>query len=593
MTPIDLSTVPARPGVYTFKGPKERVLYVGKAKSLRNRLRSYFQKGAALDTRKASMVRSIRDVSYIVTANELEALALEANLIKQYKPKFNVILRDDKNYPYLKLTVNEEWPRLEVVRKIKKDGALYFGPYVPTSGMWEALSFIRRHFNIRPCTYKLDKPMRPCLEHQMGRCPAPCAGYVERKDYLKGIEEVALFLKGQKKELIGELEHRMQVLSAQLRFEEAAKLRDRIAALMRAWETQKVIAPELGDLDVIGHHREGGRASFQVFLIRNGIMTGAKDFKKLDNVSGMPDGELMHGFIEIFYAKEIIPPPEIVLGARPDEPGSLKTWLRERRGGPIKITVPKSGIRLELLKMAAENARLRMTEKAAAVKASLGELKERLSLAVLPRRIGAFDVSTIAGAEPVGAFIYWADGEFKKDNYRHMRIKTVSGVDDYAMMAETIRRTLADIGEMGGADLILIDGGKAHLEAAMEAARGFKLSMIAVAKEPDRLFTPDSGEAVSLEDGKPSSLLLKRIRDEAHRFAVGYHRKLRGRRFLKSPLEELPGIGKKRRLALLKHFGSLDAIRKAETEELLKVPGMNRKAAAAVKEALGEEASKE
>ena len=260
-----LSSVPPKPGVYLFKGPKENVLYVGKAKNLRNRLKSYFQKSAALDSRKFSMVKNIKDFSYVVTGNELEALVLEANMIKQYKPRFNIILRDDKNYPYLKLTVNEEWPRLEVVRRIKKDGALYFGPYVPARSMWEAVVFIRRNFPIRPCKYSLDRPMRPCIQRQMGKCPAPCGGLIGKKEYMRIVEDVKLFLQGEKKELLDELEKRMERFSEELRFEEAAKIRDSINNLRHIWESQKVIAPELGDIDVIGFYGDGREAVFKIF----------------------------------------------------------------------------------------------------------------------------------------------------------------------------------------------------------------------------------------------------------------------------------------------------------------------------------------
>jgi excinuclease ABC subunit C len=578
-----LSSVPQKPGVYILKGPKERILYVGKAKNLRNRLQSYFQKSSQLDIRKSSMIRNVQDFSFIVTDNELEALALEANLIKQYKPRFNVILRDDKNYPYIRLTINDEWPRLEVVRRIKKDGSMYFGPYVPAGSMWEALAFIRRNFNIRPCKYKLDKPMRPCIQYQMGRCPAPCAGYVSRKDYMKAVDEVILFLKGQNRQLLDELQRKMQKFSDELRYEEAAKIRDRINALKRAWESQRVISPELGDIDVVGFYTEGKDAVFQVFFIRNGIMIGAKDFY-LRDIAGMPLNELMHSFLEMFYAKEIIPPEEIVTGVKPDGLRSLTAWLRQRRSSKIKITVPSEGKRLELLRMAEENARvLYRSRKSGGVEATLEELKQRLSLKALPHSIGAFDVSSISGSEAVGAFVCWADGAFRKDMYRHLKIKTVTGVDDYAMMEETVKRVLKDI-ELP--ELIIIDGGKGHLEAAKKAIGGLKLDVVAVAKRPDRAFISASDEPIWLEDHRASSLLLRKIRDEVHRFAISFHKKLRKKKLMESPLEKIPGVGKKRRLSLLKHFGSIDAIRDAEVEELAKVPGMNRKVAEAVKKTI-------
>ncbi|MGD8352462.1 MAG: excinuclease ABC subunit UvrC, partial [Nitrospirota bacterium] len=290
-----VSSSPRKPGVYIFTGPGERVLYVGKAKNLRSRISSYFQKAGDLDPRKQAMVRDIKDLNYIVTDNELEALALEANLIKQYKPRFNVILRDDKSYPYLKLTVNEEWPRLEVVRKVRRDGAMYFGPYVPSSSMREALDFIRRNFGVRPCRYRLDRPMRPCIQYQMGRCPAPCApGKISREDYMREVQDVVMFLKGKKRDLLDELRAKMARYSGEERYEDAARIRDRMEALGRAWESQKVISPELGDLDVIGCHTNGD-AAFQVFFVRNGVMVGAREFY-LRDAGVISPGELYHSF---------------------------------------------------------------------------------------------------------------------------------------------------------------------------------------------------------------------------------------------------------------------------------------------------------
>ena len=579
-----LSTLPSKPGVYILKNEKERVLYVGKAKNLRNRIRSYFQKSARLDPRKEVMVKNIRDFSYISTDNELEALALEANLIKQYRPKFNVILRDDKNYPYLKLTVNEEWPRLEVARRINKDGALYFGPYVPAGSMWAALAFIRRNFLLRGCGYLLDKPMRPCIQYQMGRCPAPCAGKIAREEYLKLVDEVRLFLKGEKKYLIEELDRKMQKFSEEMRYEDAARIRDRIQALQRAWETQKVVAPELGDIDVISLYKENSLVSFYVLFIRNGIMIGSKELL-IKNIENLPERELMHTFINQFYSKEIIPPSEIVMPALPSESKFLSKWLSQRKEGAVKISSPKAGKKKELLLMASENARLAFIDKKEGkIDKLLQELQEKLGLKKTPEDIGAFDISTISGNESVGAFIYWKDGDFKKDKYRRLRIKTVQGIDDYSMMQEAVERTIRNL-EGNMPDLIIIDGGKGHLDVAKRAVKkNIELfheppMLVAIAKEPDRAYTLTSEEPLSLDDGRPSSLLMKRIRDEAHRFAIGYHKKLRAKGLMRSPLEMIPGIGKRRRLALLRHFGSIDAIRNATINELQSLKGFNQRIA--------------
>ncbi len=579
-----LSTVPPKPGVYIFKNAKECVLYVGKAKNLRNRLRSYSQKSSKLDPRKTAMMRDVRNFTYVVTDNELEALVLEANLIKQFKPRFNVILRDDKNYPYLKLTVNEEWPRLEVVRRIKKDGALYFGPYVPAGSMWETLAFIRRNFMIRDCRYSLDKPMRPCIQHQMGRCLAPCTGLISREEYLKLIEEARLFLSAKKKDLIEGLEKKMLRLSGETRFEEAATIRDRIKALERALESQKVVAPELGDIDVIGFYRVDSEVSFETLFIRNGVMIGSKDFfiKNIENIS---DSELMHSFITQLYSKEIIPPSEIIVPMLPEEPESLKMWLGQRKGAGVKISTPKTEKKKELVDMASENARLTYRSKRELkFDDLLQDIKERLKLERLPEDIGAFDVSTISGNESVGAFVYWSEGEFRKDMYRRLKIKTVQGVDDYSMTREIIERIIKNL-EGNIPDLVIIDGGKGQLDIARKIiAKNLAIfkeppMLIAIAKDPDRVYMRKFEEPVDLEDRRRSSLLLKKIRDEAHRFAVGYHRRLREKELLRSPLERIPGIGKKRRFELLKVFGSIEGIRNATIDEIAGLKGFNKKIA--------------
>jgi excinuclease ABC subunit C len=583
-----LSLIPPGPGVYLLKGAKENILYVGKAKNLRNRLRSYFQKSAELDARKSSMVKNIKDFSYVVTSNELEALVLESNLIKQYKPKFNIILRDDKNYPYLKLTVNDEWPRLEVVRRIKKDGALYFGPYVPAGSMWEALAFIRRNFPIRPCKYSLDKPMRPCIQHQMGKCPAPCSGLISKENYKRIVEDVRLFLRGEKKELLGELEKRMERFSEELRFEEAAKIRDSINNLRHIWESQKVIAPELGDIDAIGFYRDGREAVFKIFFIRNGIMIGTKDFH-LKETEGIQTGELFHNFVEQFYAKEIIPPDEVILGQRPDEMKTLTTWLMDKKGKRVKIIARPKGKKLEILRMADENARLTFKGKGETdIKETLESLKKRLALRDVPDSIGGIDISTISGSESAGAFVYWSEGEFKKDMYRHMKIRTVEGINDYSMIEEITGRVIKNLGEKLPS-LLIIDGGRGQLESAKKAfdEAGIKnTAIISIAKKPDRAFALSLDKPVDLEDKTASSLLLKKIRDEAHRFAVSFHRKLRDKRLMESPLKKIPGIGERRRLALLRHFGSIEGIRGASVDDIAGIKGFDKKIAEKIIEAL-------
>jgi excinuclease ABC subunit C len=576
--------MPAKPGVYIFKNAKEKVLYVGKAKNLKNRLRDYFQQPSKLDDRKTSLMREVRDIAYIVTGNELEAFVLEANLIKQFRPRFNIILRDDKNYPYLKLTVNEQWPKLEVVRKIKRDGALYFGPYVPAGSMWETLAFIRKNFHIRDCRFVLDRTMRPCIQYQMGRCLAPCAGYISREEYMKLIEEIRLFLSGDRKDLIEVLKKRMLKLSDEMKFEDAANLRDRIKSIEQAWISQKVIAPELEDIDVTGFYRGDTDVSLVLLFIRKGIMIGSKDFL-IRRTGDVPDSEMMHTFMTQFYSKDILPPSEIVTSVLPVDSESLEMWLTQRKGGPVTIFQPVSGKKKELVDMATENAQfISQTRKGEKTEEVLKDIKEKLKLKKKPESIGAFDVSNISGDEAVGAFVYWADGEFKKDMYRRLKIKTVKSIDDYSMMEEIVDRM---IGNLEGylPDLVIIDGGKGHLEIARKVIERNMVilkehpSLVAVAKDPDRAYLTTARAEISLEDKSQAALLLKQIRNEAHRFAIGYHRKLREREILKSPLEKIPGVGTKRRLELLRVFGSIESIKSAGVHEIAKLKGFNKKVA--------------
>ncbi len=604
-----LSDIPDKPGVYMFKDENKTVLYVGKAKGLRSRVRSYFQKSSHLDERKAAMVKIVKDFEYTVTGNELEAFVLEANLIKQFRPRYNILLRDDKSYPYLKLTLSEQWPRLEVVRRIKKDGSKYYGPYVPSGDMWNILSFIRNTFKLPTCHYSFDRRIRPCIQHQIQKCSAPCDGRIDHDEYMKMIHEIRLLLEGKNRNLLDFLGKRMQGFSDELRFEEAAVLRDRINAIQKISESQKVVAPELGDVDVIGLCREAGRSGFKLLFIRNGIMTGYRQFE-LEHTLGETDQGLMKSFIEQFYMKEILPPHTIICSVLPEDREILSSWLSAKRDTRVFIALPERGIKRELVAMAVENAAMLLKTGQGKDKSGLEkEIAELLGLLYPPVDIGAFDISNISGSEPVGAFVYWTEGSFRKDYYRHIRMDAVEGPDDYAMMREMVRRTLGprecpqtaeDAGraaecsgqsappaapeknaEHAGVeipDLIIIDGGKGHLEAALQTmnAVGIKTNMISIAKDPDRAFIPGREAPVVLDDGRRASLLLKRIRDEVHRFAIRYHKKRRARRMLESPLEKIPGIGRKRRLELLRHFGSLEGIRKATYDEIAQLKGFNR-----------------
>jgi excinuclease ABC subunit C len=600
-----LSNVPEKPGIYIFRDRHKRALYVGKAKALRSRLRSYFQKSSSQDFRKTSMIRRVSDFEYTVTASELEALILEANLIKQHRPRFNILLRDDKNYPYLKLTINEKWPRIEVVRRIHNDRALYFGPYVPASAMWNTLSFIRNNFHIRTCKHSLERKIRPCIQHQIKRCNAPCAGLIGHKEYLNVINEVKLLLQGRNKGLLKLLDKKMQKLSDGMKFEEAAVVRDRIWAIHRISESQKVVSPSIGDVDALGFFRMGNTIIFKILFSRNGIMIGSKDFY-LKDTSGETDAYQMKNFIEQFYDKQIIPPHEILCSCLPEDAVILSSWLSQKKGTKVKVSVPRRGIKKKLVEMALENAEILAESRRNAKKETvMRELAVRLNLSPVPQDIGAFDISNISGREAAGSFVYWAEGGFVKDRYRHIKMDEVKGPDDYYMMKEMIRRTFknaefgiqnekvkderTDQGEMIRIpDLVIIDGGKGQLGAARRAMEemGIRTEMIGIAKDPDRAFLYKKKYPVSLEDGSASSLLLRRIRDEAHRFAISYHKKLRAKKTLESPLEKIHGVGRKRRFALLKHFGSIDEIKKAAPDEIAALRGFNMRIAQRISESL-------
>lgn len=579
---IELSRIPSLPGVYLFKDIKERVIYVGKAKNLRNRLKSYFQSNE-LDIRKSKMIKLVKDFSYIVTSNEYEALVLEGNLIKEYKPSFNVLLRDDKNYPYLRITTTEEWPRIDVVRKPKKDGNLYFGPYVPAQSMWEALAFIRKNFPIRTCKYNLKKPIRPCLQYQMNRCPAPCAGFINKEDYMKGVEETILFLKGQKKQLIDILYEKMKKLSDELKFEEAAKLRDQTKRLERVFSEQRVVSVNLQDVDVIGVYIENSKISVNVLFVRNGLLVGSKEY--IVTKAFYEDyEELILSIIQALYSKEVlIPPALIILQKVSENVDEIKKWLTEKRDGDVEIRISLTEEEKDLVEMAITNAKVYLDSKISPFEVVVKELKHRLILEQAPSKIGAFDVSTLFGAHSVGSFVYWQDGSFNKNFYRHLRIEQTKRIDDYSSMREIVFRIVKKFGTEEGVpkpDLILIDGGKGHLNTVLRVVNELKekLNVFAVAKAPDRLIFPD-GKELSLEDKKPSSLLLKKIRNEAHRFATSYHKKLRKKASFNSVLEKIPGIGKKRRLTLLKQFGSISKIKSATENEIACLPSFNLKVA--------------
>jgi excinuclease ABC subunit C len=591
-----LQNLPEEPGVYIMKDAKGHIIYIGKALSLWNRVRSYFQKGSKGEKTEI-MVRQIADIETIVTHSELEALALESNLIKKHRPRYNIILRDDKNYPYLRFDVKAEYPRLEVVRRLKKDGALYYGPYVPAGGMWESLALIRRTFPIAPCKieFKEDKPGRPCIQFQIGRCIAPCSGEADKTQYQDMVGQVRLFLEGKNRDLLDLLKQRMEEASEKMDYERAAELRDRIVKIEGALEKQKIISSNFENQDVVGIAFEGGRADIQTLFVRNGMLLGRKDFY-LDDVRGMTQEEVLNDFLRQFYSKEMIVPEEILLPFEVQDREVFEAWLTEKRGARAGMSVPQRGRKRELVQMASDNAAQSLREHLLSRRSKeriLMRLQEELGLKNLPRRIEAFDVSTIQGTESVASMISFEDNLPDKRNYKKFKIRTVSGQDDFASMAEVIRRRYGSAKEEGMLpDLILIDGGKGQLNATLDVLREQGIEgpdVIGLAKarsgeegsdrEFERVFLPGVEEPVILDPTSATTHLVARARDEAHRFAITYHRKLREKRAIHSELDDISGIGEVRKKALLRHFGSVEKVKQATAEDLAAVKGMSQKAA--------------
>ena len=591
-----LQNLPDAPGVYIMKDAKGHVVYIGKAVSLKSRVRSYFQKGAK-DEKTEALVRTITDLETIVTHTELEALILEATLIKKHRPRFNIILRDDKNYPYLRFDLKSEFPRLDVVRRLKKDGATYYGPYVPAGGMWELLSLIRRTFPLATCKkeFRADKPERPCVQHQIGRCMAPCSAESDQSAYRDMAGQVRLFIEGKNRDLLDMLKKRMEEASEQMEYERAAELRDRIAKIEGAFEKQKVISPGFEDQDVIGIASEGGHADIQVLFIRNGMLIGRKDFY-IAAVYGTGNEDVLADFVHQFYAKEMIVPAEVLLPFDILDREIFENWLTEKREGKVEVLVPQRGRKRELVQMASDNAAQSLREHLLSRKSKeriLMRLQEELGLRNLPRRIEAFDISTIQGTESAASMVSFENNMPDKRNYKKFKIRTVVGQDDFASMAEVVRRRYTKAKEEGiFPDLILIDGGKGQLNAALDVLKELGIEgpdVLGLAKarsgeegterEFERVFLPGVEEPVLLEPTSATTHLVARVRDEAHRFAIAYHRKLREKRAVHSELDDIQGIGEVRKKALLRYFGSIDKIRQATVEELAAVKGMSKKAA--------------
>jgi len=597
--PEKIAEFPEKPGVYIMKDKRGRIIYIGKAVSLKNRVRSYFQSPKNLPVKVASMVPKIENIEYIVTDSEVEALILECNLIKFNRPKYNILLRDDKQYPYIKIATSQPFPRLEVVRRVKKDGARYFGPYADVGAMREAIDVINKVFPIRSCKKDLSQvPLkeRPCLNYYIKRCLAPCQGSVEQEEYDEMIKNIIMFLEGKQETLIKQLREKMEEEAAKLDFEKAAILRDQISALQKVLEEQKIVSTDMTDQDIIAMARGIDTVCIQVFFVREGKLVEREPFI-LSNTKGAERKEVLTAFVKQFYNNTNFIPKEIIIEEEIEDKTTIQEWLYGKKVSKVYISIPKRGEKKKLAEMVAENARIYLEqienkderEKLKNMQA-LEELQKYLGLKDIPHRIEAFDISNTQGTESVASMVVFEEGQPKKEDYRKFKIKTVEGPNDFESMREVIfrrfkRAILGDEKFNNLPDLLLIDGGKGQLRYAREALRELGLESIftiGLAKEFEHIFVEGKEEPIVLPEDSEALYLVQRVRDEAHRFAITFHRSLRSKRNLKSALDDIPGIGKARRLALFKTFGSLEGIRQASVEELAGAPGMNKKAAQAV-----------
>ncbi|HXF91633.1 MAG TPA: excinuclease ABC subunit UvrC [Nitrospiraceae bacterium] len=590
-----LDHLPQQPGVYLFKNASGEILYVGKASVLADRVRSYFQRGTDHTPKTAVLVGQVADVETIVTRSELEALILESNLIKRHRPRFNVVLRDDKQYPYLRLPVKEDFPRLSIVRRVQKDGALYYGPYTPAGALRETLKVIRKVFPLATCEIDIDgKAERACIEFEIKRCMAPCIGNQTREEYHRIVKQVRQFLEGRDTELLEDLRAHMHAAAEREEFEEAARLRDRIFKIERTLEKQRVTQTSSTDQDVLGLARRGAAVDLQMLFVRGGLLIGRKDFFWTESAEAS-DEELVRSAIEQFYNKDGLPPKELLVPTTLADAPLIERWLSEKKGEPVRVLAPERGKKHQLVQLAEENAAAALADhlrNEETDRLATEELKRLLRLDKVPRRIEGFDISNTMGDQSVASLVVWEDGQAKKSDYRKFRIRTVAGANDFASMQEAVMRRYGEAEDLPLPDLVLIDGGLGQLAAAMEGLKRVgraELPVIGLAKargeKADRVFLPGRKNPIVLNPSSPAAHLLQRIRDEAHRFAITYHRKLRGKALIASRLDQIIGIGEIRRNALLKAFGDLDAIAQATDEELQQT-GIDSKTAAEIRKAL-------
>ncbi len=606
-----LAKLPDKPGVYLMKDARGVVLYVGKAQSLRNRVRSYWQKqspGGEIH-RIRSVIDRVADVEVTQTNSVSEALLLEANLIKRYRPRFNVRLKDDKSYPYIKITLADDFPRIERTRKLVNDGSRYFGPYASASSVDESMNLVRRLFPFRTCTIDIKDGVRalqrPCLLYHIKRCQGPCITAIGAEAYRADIAQVELFLEGRQETLVKALASEMNAAAERTEYERAAALRDKIRAIERTMESQKMAAFARTELDLLGLARQDNQAAVQLFVIRDGKMIG-RDVFLLDAAREATDDEVLTSFLEQYYSRAGSVPREVYVPSAIGDTTVVETFLGDRRGGPVHVRVPRRGEKRELMALATRNAGETLAREQARwladhgkTLAALEELAEALGLPGPPLRIECYDISNFQGSESVGSMVVFEDGKPRSGEYRRFRIKTVTGPNDFASHQEVLRRRFrtARAGEEGVEearrwampDLVIVDGGKGQVSAAKEVLDELglhDLPLAGLAKEREELFLPDRSEPVVLPATSPALYLVQRLRDEAHRFAITYHRDLRAKRSVRSAFDELPGVGPKRKRELLKVFGSIKRVRDAPIEQIAAVPGIGPALAARIKATL-------
>lgn len=579
-----LAHLPDQPGVYLFKDKTGDVLYIGKAAVLADRVRSYFLKSADHSPKTSLLVSQIADLETMVTRSELEALILESNLVKRHKPRFNVVLRDDKQYPYLRLPVKEKFPRLSIVRRVKKDGALYYGPYTPAGALRETLKVIKRVFPLATCTIDIDGTAeRACIEFEIKRCMAPCTGNQSQEEYHQIVRQVRQFLEGHDRELVDELRTRMEAAAEQEDFEEAARLRDRIFKIERTLERQRITQVASVDQDVIGIARHGSAVDLQLLFVRGGLLIGRKDFFWPQSADAT-DEELVHSAVEQFYNKEGQPPRELLIPVDLADAQLLARWLSDKRGETVRVLAPERGTKHQLVLLAEENAAAALDDHVRNEeldRQASEELQRLLRLETAPRRIEGFDISNTMGDQSVASMVVWEDGRMNKSDYRRFKIQTVTGANDFASIHEVVMRRYGGMEDLARPNLVLIDGGLGQLAAAIAALKQVgqtNLAIVGLAKakgeKSERIFMPGRKNPIILRENSPATHLLQRIRDEAHRFAITFHRKLRGKTLVSSQLDQIIGVGSITRTKLLKQFGSLANLTEA-SEEALRDAGLS------------------